>query len=609
MSGFVGLIASDNRYNASSVLDKCQEEISRCCNDHLGRHQSPLIDLRFGWLKVDDDTDDDIQPFTDDAKVYITGDVRLDNRERLIELMQQKGVAVDNKIPDSHLVLYAFKTWEEGMMKYLAGDFSFAIWNEATETLFCARDHFGLVPFYYANTEHGFLFSNYYRCLKHVPNLFDELRTNVLQDYFFCGRNDSVEHTIYTKLFKLPPAHQISLKKGKLEISRYWSGTQKNTPVEKLTTSAYVARFYDILERSVGDRVRSKHVSCHLSGGMDSSSVTALTAKNHKERYGSAMGLNAYNFTLETNVVESETFYSKIIAEHLGIPLRHYLADQLAGHHAKDDQTWYPEPAGSLATVPDGGMLRDTLQRSRITLTGFGGDPLFGCQDEIWSSRILLNGVFKTVLDWGKFVVIHKRIPRLNVSTKKKKRKLAAKPFFSPPSWIREDFIDEEYLKAKIELAASPQALADGMSTHPFWPYLFEIGHPGFTGMKMKYLHPFFSLELFEFIKIVPPHLLNQKLILRAAMVEELPAVVVHRQKTLAYSFSRIQNLKKSGLLEFLKDKISSAPDFIKGVIDEPALHKEISDSELLKKADTKKIEALANILLWGLYDYRQTAN
>ncbi|GAB2686591.1 hypothetical protein GCM10027037_05700 [Mucilaginibacter koreensis] len=602
MSGFIGLISPNLQTSSSALLDNCQQEIASCCNDYLGNWKSANADMRFGWLRVADDTESEQQPFTVNQQIYITGDVRLDNRERLIGQLCQHFNAIDTCTPDTYIVLYAYMHWGEKMMQYLSGDFAFAIWDEQTETLFCARDHFGIIPLYYAQNEHGFFFTNYYRALKHVPGLMQDLQHQVLLDYFFAGRNQSFEHTVYKDIYKLPPAHQLVYKHhGKFTISPYWQLPQSTAPLPDTTAEVYAHKFQELFKQSVTDRIRNRRISCHLSGGMDSSSITAVSKKVMADSYGDNFQLTAYNYTLGLPVIESEGFFSERIARHLVIPIKHYLADNEKNKGSLSQATWFPEPAEATVAAPEGGMIADTLNASRITLCGFGGDPLFEYQPALWLQHIKSLQLGRLVTNSYNFVKTHGRLPPLHLTSFiKKHMRTEQTRLIAVPAWFKPGFFTEDYLARKKALMASPQRLSSGMFTHPFWSFLFEISHPGFSGLQMKFRQPFFSLDLFNFIQSVPPHLLYNKLLMRLAMMPYLPIEVLQRQKTLAYSTSPLQQLKNDGIVELLNKHLQSPPTYLESIIDIPALLEVINDPANLKKADYLKINTLTNILTWN---------
>ena len=94
-------------------------------------------------------------------KVWITGDIRQDRRDELIERLRGSGCNLENDVTDVatdvDLVLHAYQVWGEACLEQFSGDFAFAIWDSPQQRLFCARDQFGIVPFYYAKVGNGLI--------------------------------------------------------------------------------------------------------------------------------------------------------------------------------------------------------------------------------------------------------------------------------------------------------------------------------------------------------------------------------------------------------------------------------------------------------------------
>ncbi|MBI1792148.1 MAG: asparagine synthetase B, partial [Acidobacteria bacterium] len=91
---------------------------------------------------------------------------RLDSRAELLAELQRSRRTVRANTSDSELLLHAYATWGTACVERLRGDFSFALWDAKNKLLFCARDHFGIKPFYYAQLEELFLFSNTLNCIR-----------------------------------------------------------------------------------------------------------------------------------------------------------------------------------------------------------------------------------------------------------------------------------------------------------------------------------------------------------------------------------------------------------------------------------------------------------
>ena len=209
-----------------------------------------------------------------DGAVALTSDVRLDNREELLRLLGLE--ARPDPVSDSELVVAAYRRWGEVCPERLLGDFAFALWDGAERKLFCARDHFGLHPFYYHHRPGRlFAFASEIKALfalTSVPARLNELR---VADHLARMKEDA-EITIYADVLRLPPAHAMAVTPGGLRRWRYWTlGPDPDVPA--MSDAAYAERFLELFTEAVRQRLRSAFpVGAQLSGGLDSSFVACL---------------------------------------------------------------------------------------------------------------------------------------------------------------------------------------------------------------------------------------------------------------------------------------------------------------------------------------------
>ncbi|SDJ33346.1 asparagine synthase (glutamine-hydrolysing) [Pedobacter sp. ok626] len=602
MSGFIGIIAPQLQKADAELLDVSTQAIASCCNEYLGNWNSHQADLRFGWLKTSEDTEAEQLPFTLDENLRIVGDVRLDNRTELLKELSSFFSTINHLTPDSYLLLYAYKHWGENCLQHISGDYAFAIWNENSSYLFCARDHFGLIPFYYTQLDHRFLFTNFYSSLKDIPNLMIELDDDVLRDYFVTGVNKSFDQTIYKKIRKLPPAHKLIYKDGEIQVSRYWKIPTNIKPIRYKTTKEYVSHFYRLFEQSIKDRTRTNKVGSSLSGGMDSSAITATTKKILNETYGNDHTLISFNITYNRLVNENEGYFGKLIAQHLKIPIKQYFAEDYIKNIAEPLTSWIPEPAVVQNATPESQILVDVQTFSSVYLTGFGGDPLFGYEP---GSRCRLRAqgyLVQPYMDDLKFYQTFGRFPGTTLRHKIMKliKKAPAEKVIRP-SWLDPSFFPEEDIPLKVNKDGTSIYSCFAMTGNPYWSYLFETTHPGFSGNKIKVRQPFFSLDLLLFILAIPPHILHQKSLLRMAMIPYLPEEIVRRQKTLLFGAPHTQNLKTQKALGLLEKTILASPNFLANKINSTILLAEIRDPNQLSNSFSNMINLL-KVLSWNRY-------
>jgi asparagine synthase (glutamine-hydrolysing) len=213
----------------------------------------------------------------------ITGDFRLDNREELLT-----ACAVPRELwpstPDSAIILLAYERWGQACVDHLLGDFAFAVWDEKTQRLFCARDFIGAKPFYYHAKNDGFYFASDITGLLAFSAVSNELDLRYARSYTENGGYYHLEFTFYEDVHKLPPAHTLILSANRWDRRRYWSTTGA-PDIHYSRDEDYFEHLRSLLNEAVGSRLRSAYsIGSHVSGGLDSSAVAVLAVRALKER-------------------------------------------------------------------------------------------------------------------------------------------------------------------------------------------------------------------------------------------------------------------------------------------------------------------------------------
>ena len=112
--------------------------------------------------------------------------------------------------------------WDTACVEHLMGDFVVIIWDDTRQRLCCVRDHFGIVPFYYAGIDKTLICSNTLNCIRLHPGVSAKLNQRVMGDFLLFGMNMAWDTTSFAEIRRLPPAHTLTRTRGKLEIQPYW---------------------------------------------------------------------------------------------------------------------------------------------------------------------------------------------------------------------------------------------------------------------------------------------------------------------------------------------------------------------------------------------------
>ncbi|TPN89770.1 lasso peptide isopeptide bond-forming cyclase [Mesorhizobium sp. CU2] len=202
------------------------------------------------------------------GKLAITADCRLDNRD---ELMARLGLR-DRSMADAALIMRAYLKWGEACPTYLQGDFAFAIWDGEQQSLYCARDHFGVKPFYYHSTDRRFAFASEIGPILALDDVGRRISEHQISG-FLAGLPDDTQATPYAEIFRLPARHSMVVTERQVTLRRYW----QIEPSQRPPRADAAEEFRHLFAQSVENRMRGTPATgAMLSGGLDSSSIACL---------------------------------------------------------------------------------------------------------------------------------------------------------------------------------------------------------------------------------------------------------------------------------------------------------------------------------------------
>ena len=203
----------------------------------------------------------------------IVADARLDNRREVVAALDLEASATRD-VGDGELILRAYERWGGACPTRLVGDFAFAVWDSRNETLFCARDHVGVKPFYYHRAASAFLFASEIKALLTSPIVPYRLNPARVADHLVGLFGDQTS-TFYRDIDRLPAGHTLTVTRSGMRIQRYWT-LDSSRELVLGSDEEYAEAFRECFTEAVRCRMPSSdRVGCLLSGGLDSSSIVA----------------------------------------------------------------------------------------------------------------------------------------------------------------------------------------------------------------------------------------------------------------------------------------------------------------------------------------------
>jgi asparagine synthase (glutamine-hydrolysing) len=242
--------------------------------DSVATWRSERVSLGNGhWRNTPESLHEQL-PLVDQASgVVLVADARIDNRKELISALGiSRSVIEDASIPDSQLIRLSYEKWGQSCVDHLVGDFAFALWDDARQELFAARDHLGVRPFYYYDSPSLFAFGSEIKALLYLPEVPSRLNETRVADYLL-GDFQDYSSTFYRNILRLPPAHTAVVSQTIIRISSYWA-LDPTREIRLASDDEYAEAFRETFHEAVRCRLRTiVPVGSLLSGGLDSSSI------------------------------------------------------------------------------------------------------------------------------------------------------------------------------------------------------------------------------------------------------------------------------------------------------------------------------------------------
>ena len=370
MCGIAGLFDPRGKPAPREVLSAMQAAIRHRGPDDAGVFEDGSLGLAFQRLSILD-LERGHQPMNSaDGRFTIVFNGEIYNHLELRKPFEAEGFRFATH-SDTETILVGFSHKGPDFFRELNGMFACAIWDRRERTLTIARDPLGIKPLYVAWKDGAFYFASELRALL-AGGVDAALDGAAVLDYL-CFGYAHAPSTVIKAVRKFPAGHWMSLSsRGAAEPVRFWSlpsgDSRRNVDEEEVKRELAT-----LVERAVSDQMLSDvPVGVFLSGGIDSSVVTAMMARASKKP------VESYSIGFDGGDSVDESAYAEAVSRHLGT--RHETIRVGAG--VLDDLEamigCLDEPIADAAVLPTLFLSRRARERVKVVLTGEGGDELFG---------------------------------------------------------------------------------------------------------------------------------------------------------------------------------------------------------------------------------------
>lgn len=283
----------------------------------------------------------------------------------------EDGGAVMRSQSDTEVLLHLYMREKEGCLQRLNGFFAFCVYDKAEQSLFVARDRYGVKPLLYLFDDDKFIFASEMKTMIRygIDRALDytSLVTYLQLNYI------PAPHTIFRHVKKLLPGHCAKIQGRKLALKRWYSIPYHRSPHSKLTFEEAKTTFAGLLEKAVQRRlVADVPLGAFLSGGIDSSVVTGLASRHKPD-------LETFSIGFEDEKFFDETSYAREVARHFKTKHTVFsLSNRDLFKHVDDILNYIDEPFADSSAINVFILSKETRKHATVALSGDGADELLG---------------------------------------------------------------------------------------------------------------------------------------------------------------------------------------------------------------------------------------
>lgn len=337
-----------------------------------------LVFLGHRRLSIIDLTPAGKQPMSNEnGDIWLTYNGEVYNFLRLRQDLEAHGHKFKSRT-DAEVILHLYEEKGKECVKDLNGMFSFAIYDKKKEEIFLARDRLGIKPLYYAFLNNIFIFASEIKVILSAGIIPKEINWQAIYDYFSFLYVPCPE-TAFQDIYQLPPSHYLifDLKKQKFDLTCYWKPwnyqTQRKDEVDSYQGLKQELRF--LLEDAVKHQLISDvPLGIFLSGGIDSSIIAAIAAKNYPGK------LKTFTVVFEGEGIKphDDRQYAKRMSEALGAQHSEIGVSVSRSEEVFDLIKFFDQPFGNPTFYLSYLISKVTREFVKVAISGAGGDELFG---------------------------------------------------------------------------------------------------------------------------------------------------------------------------------------------------------------------------------------
>ena len=626
MCGICG-IALSSRSGAEvqrSTIERMRDVMVHRGPDGAGTFVSGRIGLGHRRLSIVDPKAGQQPMASDDNAIQIVYNGEVYNHPDIQRRLEAEGHRYHTHC-DTESVLKLYEQFGAQTPVHLRGMFAFAIWDRAKETLFLARDRFGVKPLYYAVTPDGSLYfgSEIKAILASgaIAAAFDE--TSLPE--FLSSHSTFGIGTMYTGIRRLEAGHTLTWRDGTITITRYWDLSFAHEGEDQRDEAQIVAEFDALFREAVRMRLMADvPLGAFLSGGIDSAAITAVMSELIVEP------VRTFSVAFAEREA-NELSYARLVAERFGTEHREVIVSPAEFWEALPQMIWQEdEPIAHPSSIPLYFVSRLAAEHVKVVLTGEGSDEVLGGYNRYRATmyNMRFGAVYERMLGEAGRVSVRHAIESL--PARSRVRQKMSRTFLTLPADVTSLYMDNfaVFSRARLEQLWSPEARdrLGGLSPYATAERYYASSDAGTMLNKLlyvdtkTYLHellmkqdqmsmaasiesrvPFLDHTLVEFCARMPEHMkvrgMTTKYVLRKAMANVLPAEILSRRKM---GFPVPVGAWLRGPYRHVLDEFVTGPRALaRGLFDANALRLLVAGHVSGEQHHAERLWSLINLEMW----------
>ena len=505
-----------------------------------------LIHSRLSIIDIKDRSNQPMVSADGNYAIIFNGEIY--NFLEIKKKLEKDGVKF-NTLSDTEVLLNGYKFYGEKILNQIEGMYAFCILDLKKNILFCARDPFGIKPFYYHSNDNFFAFASTPKTLLEIRRIKRVPNYNLLYDFIINGRNENSEESFFEGIKQLKPGTflEISTKSFKINIKEFWNlnfKTKNNLNFEQTTYE-----LKKLINSSIKEQLVSDVPLCSfLSGGLDSSIICKEISNITKQK------LNTFSFVAKNFEFSEEKWINLMNKEisakaHLVYPESDELANSLDYLTYEQD-----EPYASCTIFAQYSIFKKIKELGfKVVLDGQGSDELFAgyrsymlalMSDQIKGLQLI--SLIKNIQS----IIFYPKIFNINSILFLKKNIL--KNFFFKeqlPGWINKESFNRRYnFDVKVNKTNNDSEIKK-LIYKKFYetslPHLLRLGDRNSMSCSIENRFPFLNTKIAQLAFEMPDDFLikngNYKHILKETYKNSLPTEIINRKMRIGF-YTPMQN-------------------------------------------------------------------